>query len=64
MTDFKLQIFWYPAEESFGPRVLSNGIWLHRFRLRTLRLYHVRFCLQSQQYIVQKENYKNGHSHT
>ena len=32
------------------------------FRLRTLRLYHVMFCLQSQQYIVQQEIFKNGHT--
>ena len=31
------------------------------FRLRTLRLYHVMFCLQSHQYIVQHKKIKNGH---
>ena len=31
------------------------------FRMRTLCLYHVMFCLQSQQYIVQQEIIKNGH---
>ena len=31
------------------------------FRLRTLRLYHVMFCFQSQQYIVQHKIFKNGH---
>jgi len=31
------------------------------FRLCTLRLYHMMFCLQSHQYIVQHEILKNGH---
>ena len=32
------------------------------FGLRMLRLYHMMFCLQSQQYIIQQEFFKNGHT--
>jgi len=32
------------------------------FRLPTLRLNHMMFCLQSHQFIVQHKSFKNGHT--
>ena len=44
--------------------ILTLGnIRLHCFLLRTLRLNHVMFCLQSHQYIVQHKKIKNGHTY-
>ena len=41
---------------TLAPKVVYSN------HLHTLRLYHVMFCLQSQQYIVQHKNFKNGHT--
>ena len=45
------------TEDLFRPMVIFDDIRLHRFRF-----YHVMFCLQSQQYIVQQETFENGHT--
>ena len=55
-TSTQMQVS-YPVEGWFRPRVISDEIRLHRFRQN-----HVMFCLQSHQYIVKQEFFKNGHT--
>jgi len=64
MIQFVLKVVYIPQKGNFnlGQYPTISDCTVSAFRLRTLRLYHVIFCLQSQQYIVKQEFFKNGHT--